>query len=75
MLGHQIRVLARFRRDRRYWHMAFLYGSVLLTAPSLAIVLISDGWAALASAWLQLLATLVVNGAWGLGTALFLSIL
>jgi hypothetical protein len=32
-------LLAQFRRDRRYWPMAFLYGAVLLTAPSVAIVL------------------------------------
>jgi hypothetical protein len=68
-------LLAQFRRDRSYWRMAFLYGAVLLTAPSVAIVLATEGWPALGSAWPQLLAALVANGAWGVGTALFLVIL
>ena len=68
-------LLAQFRRDRSYWRMAFLYGAVLLTAPSVAIVLTTEGWPALGSAWLQLIAALVANGVWGVGTALFLVIL
>ena len=68
-------LLAQFRRDRGYWRMAFLYGAVLLTAPSVAIVLTTEGWPALGSAWLQLIAALVANGVWGVGTALFLVIL
>ena len=67
-------LLAQFRRDRAYWGMAFLYGAVLLTAPSIAIVLTIEGWPALGSAWLQLIAALVANGVWGAGTALFLVI-
>ena len=68
-------LLAQFRRDRSYWRMAFLYGAVLLTAPSVAIVLATEGWPALGSAWPQLIAALVANGVWGVGTALFLVIL
>jgi hypothetical protein len=68
-------LLAQFRRDRSYWRMAFLYGAVLLTAPSIVIVLTTEGWPALVAAWLQLLAALVANGVWGVGTALILAML
>ncbi len=68
-------LLAQFRRDRSYWRMAFLYGAVLLTAPSVVIVFTTEGWPALGSAWLQLIAALMANGVWGVGTALFLVIL
>ncbi len=68
-------LLARFRRERRYWHMAFLYGAVLLTLPSVAIVLVAQGRPAVGLLWLELIMGLIVNGVWGLGTALLLVVL
>ncbi len=68
-------LLARFRRERRYWHMAFLYGAVLLTLPSVTIVLVAHEQSAMSVLWLELIVGLIVNGVWGVGTALILVVL
>lgn len=63
----------RFPRRTGYWIAAFLFGAVIPSLVALMIVLplkgrpLGDGWG------LPLLVTaFLINGAWGIGTAIFL---
>ncbi len=66
----------RFAPGRSYWVMAFLFGAVLTSLVALLIVLplkgrpLGGGWHASV-----LLTAFLVNGAWGVGTALLLRML
>jgi hypothetical protein len=66
-------VLSHCRAGRTYWLVAFLLGGLVPTALSFGAVLAANGPAAFD--WLDVLVGLVVNSAWGVGTALFLLIL
>ena len=68
-------VLGRIRRETVYWLVAALFGSIVVTAVAIVIVLPIKG---VPTATIGLgggLMGLVVNGAWGLGTAWLLRIL
>jgi hypothetical protein len=62
-----------FPRGVFYWAMAFLFGAILPSAVALLVVLplkglpVGGGWRTH-----LLLTVFIVNGAWGVGTALFL---
>jgi hypothetical protein len=65
-----------FPRGGRYWIMAFLFGAILPSLVALLIVLplkgqpVGGGWHAP-----LLLTALLINGAWGIGTGIFLKVL
>jgi hypothetical protein len=65
--------LSRCRAGRSYWLVALVLGALVPTALSFGPLLLTRG--AGMSAWIDVLAGIVVNGAWGVGTALFLLIL
>src|SRR4051794_17997188 len=60
---------------RGYWAAATLIGAVLPTAAAWAIAAALAGSSPDGSDWLALVVAAVVNGAWGLGTALLLLII
>src|SRR3954452_23863295 len=62
-------------RGRGYWAAAALIGAVLPTAAAWAIAAALAGSSPDGSDWLALVVAAVVNGAWGLGTALLLLII
>ncbi len=62
-------------RGRGYWAAATLIGAVLPTAAAWAIAAALAGSSPDGSDWLALVVAAVVNGAWGLGTALLLLII
>lgn len=66
-------LLARCRAGRAYWTMGLVLGALLPTAVSVAAVLAAKGPAAFDI--VELLVGLVVNGAWGIGTAILLMLL
>jgi hypothetical protein len=65
-----------FPRGSRYWLMAFLFGAILPSLVALLVVLplksrpVAGGWDPP-----LLLTAFVINGAWGIGTAIFLKAL
>lgn len=62
-------------RGYRYWVMAFLFGALLPTSVALFVVLPLKGHALSAGPhWPLLITALSVNGAWGVGSALLLSV-
>ncbi len=67
---------SRFPRDHRYWMMAFLFGAILPSLVALLIVLplkgqpVGGGWRPS-----LLFTAFLINGTWGIGTALFLKVL
>jgi hypothetical protein len=67
---------SRFPRDQRYWTMAFLFGAIVPSLVTLLIVLPLKGQP-LGGGWRPslLLTAFLINGAWGIGTALFLKAL
>ncbi len=71
-----VSLMTRFPRGAGYWVAAFLFGAVLPSAVALVVVFpakglpMGGGWHA------RLLVTaFVINGAWGIGTALILKAL
>ena len=65
----------RFPRDARYWFFVFLFGAIFPTLVAWFIVAplkglpIAGGWQAQ-----HMITGFVINGAWGLGTALLLAL-
>jgi hypothetical protein len=66
----------RFPRGAAYWLAAFAFGAILPTLVSWFVVAPLKGQAP-AGGWQvnRMITGLVINGAWGLGTAIFLRIL
>ncbi len=69
-------VEGKFPRDIGYWISAFVFGAILPSAIALLIVLPLKG-RPMGGGWhLPLLITaFLINGAWGIGTGLFLNLL
>jgi hypothetical protein len=66
-------LLPRRGRGRRYWLTGLLLGAALPT--SAALTLVAAGGGGWPPGWLEVAAGLLVEGAWGLGTALALVLL
>jgi hypothetical protein len=66
----------QFGEDARYWISALLFGAIAPTLVAWFVVLPVKGLPAGGSfAWPRVLIGPLVNGAWGLGTAVFLRLL
>jgi hypothetical protein len=65
-------LLPRRNRGRRYWLTGLLLGATLPTSAVLGLTLAVSGWP---PEWLGIAVSLLVEGAWGLGTALALVLL
>ena len=68
-------VEARFPRGARYWVYAFLFGAVLPTLVAWFVVAPLKGLP-MAGGWQlsRMITGFVINGAWGLGTAILLAL-
>jgi len=66
-------LLPRHRRGARYWLTSLLLGAALPTLAIFGLVLATKGLTP--AIWLDVIVGLIVNGAWGFGTALLLLVL
>ena len=66
---------SRFPRGARYWVYAFLFGAILPTLVAWFVVAPLKGLP-IAGGWqmTRMITGFVINGAWGLGTALLMSV-